>query len=165
MTERIAVYPGSFDPFTNGHLDTVRRASTLFDHVVVAAMTNTKKAPLFTSSEKVALIQAAVADLNNVSVVAQPAKLTVQYAQSIGAHYLIRGLRNTADFNYEADIAAMNAELVPEIETVFLLADKQYRFVSSSVIKEIAMFGGDVAAFVPANVNAAMTKKYGEQHA
>ncbi|WP_262314529.1 pantetheine-phosphate adenylyltransferase [Lacticaseibacillus parakribbianus] len=163
---RIALFPGSFDPFTNGHLDTVQRASRLFDRVVIAAMTNTSKRPLFSAAEKLALIEAATAALPNVQVVAQPAMLTVAYAQSIGATALIRGVRNTADYNYESGIADMNANLAPDIETVLLFGDKRYRFISSSLIKEVAAFGGDVSALVPANVDAALKAKFGsEPHA
>lgn len=166
MAKRIAVFPGSFDPFTNGHLDTVSRASGLFDEVIVAVMTNIKKQPLFSSEEKVALIKTATVALPNVQVVAAPAALTVAFAKQLGAQYMVRGLRNTADFNYEADIAAMNAELDQEIQTVFLLADKRYRFLSSSLIREVATFGGDITALVPANVATALQSKLaGDQHA
>ncbi|WP_225047335.1 pantetheine-phosphate adenylyltransferase [Lacticaseibacillus kribbianus] len=160
---RIALFPGSFDPFTNGHLDTVRRASKLFDEVVIAAMTNTNKRALFTAEEKLTLIQDATQDLPNVRVVTQPAMLTVAYAESIGATALIRGVRNTADYNYESGIADMNANLAPEIETVLLFGDKRYRFISSSLIKEVATFGGDVSALVPANVDAALKAKLGSE--
>ncbi|MFD1484292.1 pantetheine-phosphate adenylyltransferase [Lacticaseibacillus baoqingensis] len=162
---KIAVFPGSFDPFTNGHLDTVRRAAGLFDTVVIAAMTNTNKHPLFSSEEKVRLIQTAVLDLPNVQVVAQPEMLTVTFAKQIGARYLIRGLRNVADYNYEADIAAMNHTLDTQIETVLLLADKRYSYLSSSLIKEVASFGGDVSAMLPPNIDAALQAKLGGQHA
>ncbi|WP_125703194.1 pantetheine-phosphate adenylyltransferase [Lacticaseibacillus daqingensis] len=157
---KIALFPGSFDPFTNGHLDTVTRASRLFDEVVIAAMTNTSKQSLFNAAEKQALIEAAVAPLPNVRVVAQPAMLTVDYARQIGATALIRGVRNTADYNYESGIADMNANLAPAIETVLLFGDKRYRFISSSLIKEVASFGGDVSALVPANVAEALAAKF-----
>ncbi|WP_390408444.1 pantetheine-phosphate adenylyltransferase [Lacticaseibacillus jixiensis] len=158
---RIAIFPGSFDPFTNGHLDTVSRAAKLFDQVVIAAMTNTNKHALFTADEKLALIKTAVAAYPNVSVVAQPSELTVAYAHKIGAQFLIRGLRNSADYNYERDIAAMNHELDPDIETVLLLADKRYSFLSSSLIKEVAQFGGDVSHLLPPNVAKALQAKLG----
>lgn len=108
---KIALFPGSFDPMTNGHLDTVQRASQLFDKVIVAVMTNTAKKPLFSSNERVALIEAATADLPNVSVVAQAGKLTVDFAHEMDAKFIIRGLRNANDLAYEADIARVNAVL------------------------------------------------------
>ena len=155
MTKKIAVFPGSFDPFTNGHLDTVLRASRLFDEVVVAAMTNTSK---------LALIEASTADIANVKAVAAPRRLTVEFARSIGARFIIRGIRNVADFGYEADIATVNHDLDQEIETVFLLADKQYDALSSTIIKEVAAFGGDIHRFVPAPVEKALYAKLGESH-
>lgn len=159
-----AIFPGSFDPFTNGHLDTVTRAAKLFDQVVIAVMTNTSKRPLFTGAEKVALIKAATADLPNVEVVQPPAMLTVAYAKQIGATVLVRGVRSGKDLDYEQDIAEMNHALAPQLETVLLLADKRYRFLSSSLIKEVATFGGDVSGFLPANVNAAVMAKLGDTH-
>ena len=157
---KIAVYPGSFDPFTNGHLDLVQRASGLFDEVIVAAMTNTAKQPLFTSKEKLALIQAAVQPIGNVRVVALPQELTVRFAEKLGANYLLRGLRNAHDFDYETDIATLNAQLAPAIETVFLLADPRYRSLSSSMVKEVASFNADVSSLVPANVADALAAKF-----
>lgn len=155
-----ALFPGSFDPFTNGHLDTVSRASRLFENVVIAVMTNTTKQPLFDPKEKLALIQAATASLKNVTVVSAPRQLTVEYAREIGATVMLRGVRNTGDFNYESDIAVMNSALAPEVETVLLIGDKRYRFLSSSLIKEVARFGGDVSEMVPPNVNAALKEKF-----
>lgn len=157
---KIAVYPGSFDPFTNGHLDIVQRASALFDEVVVAALTNTSKSPLFTSAEKLALIQQAVAALPNVRVVALPHALTVDFAQQLGAQYMVRGLRSSADFTYEADIATLNAQLAPAVQTVFLLASPAYRSLSSSMVKEVASFQADVSALVPAGIAAALKAKF-----
>ena len=159
-----AIFPGSFDPFTNGHLDTVTRAAKMFDTVVVAVMTNTSKRPLFTGAEKVALIKAATADLANVEVVAAPSMLTVKFAQQLGATVLVRGVRSGKDLDYEQDRAEMNQVLSPQLETVLLLADKRYRFLSSSLIKEVATFGGDVSSLLPANVNAAVMAKLGDAH-
>ncbi|MFD1392933.1 pantetheine-phosphate adenylyltransferase [Lacticaseibacillus jixianensis] len=159
-----AIFPGSFDPFTNGHLDTVARAAKMFDTVVVAVMTNTAKRPLFTAAEKLALIKGATAGLANVDVVAAPAMLTVKFAQQIGATVLVRGVRSGKDLDYEQDIAEMNQVLSPQLETVLLLADKRYRFLSSSLIKEVATFGGDVSSLLPANVNAAIGAKLGDVH-
>lgn len=159
-----AIFPGSFDPFTNGHLDTVTRAAKMFDKVVVAVMTNTSKHPLFSAAEKVALIQEATAGLANVDVVASPSMLTVRFAKQIGATVLVRGVRSGKDLDYEQDIAEMNQVLSPQLETVLLLADKRYRFLSSSLIKEVATFGGDVSSLLPANVNAAVMAKLGDAH-
>ncbi|KRM88007.1 pantetheine-phosphate adenylyltransferase [Lacticaseibacillus thailandensis] len=161
MTERIAIFPGSFDPFTNGHLDTVRRASAIFDRVVVAVMTNTSKQPLFSASEKTALIAGALVGLPNVSVVAQSAALTVDFARHLHAQFIVRGLRNVQDFSYENDIAAVNARLAPDIQTVLLPAKPEYAAISSSIIKEVAAFGGDVSTMVPANVARALQQKLG----
>ncbi|MHA3066031.1 pantetheine-phosphate adenylyltransferase [Lacticaseibacillus saniviri] len=161
---KIALFPGSFDPMTNGHLDTVQRASQLFDKVIVAVMTNTAKKPLFSSDERVALIEAATADLPNVSVVAQAGKLTVDFAHEMDAKFIIRGLRNANDLAYEADIARVNAVLDQSIETVFLLADPAYLSVSSSMIKEVATFGGDVSVLVPPAVVQALKQRLGGNH-
>ncbi|WP_407891367.1 pantetheine-phosphate adenylyltransferase [Lacticaseibacillus sp. N501-2] len=158
---RKAIFPGSFDPFTNGHLDTVKRAAALFDEVTIACMTNSNKHPLFGADEKQALIKAAVADLPNVNVVALPHQLTVAFAQSLGATYMVRGLRSSRDFDYEADVATINTQLAPQVETVFLLADPKYRNLSSSMVKEVASFGADVSQMVPANIAAALRQKLG----
>ena len=151
MTERIALFPGSFDPFTKGHLDTVERASRLFDRVIIAVMTNAAKKPLFDGPTKVALIETVIADLDNVSVVAQPKTLTANFAQAVGARYLIRGIRNANDFEYERDIA--------QLETVLLLAKQEFSFISSSMVKEIAAFGGQVDQLVPPAVAVALQEK------
>ncbi|KRM72551.1 pantetheine-phosphate adenylyltransferase [Lacticaseibacillus brantae DSM 23927] len=162
---RIALFPGSFDPFTNGHLDTVVRASQLFDEVVIAAMTNTAKKALFAPDEKVTLIEAATAHLDNVRVVAQANGLTIDLAHKLDAHFIVRGLRNANDLAYESDIARVNQSLDASIETVFLLASSQYLAVSSSMIKEVAQFGGDVSTLVPMNVAQALQAKFAEaQH-
>jgi len=161
---KIALFPGSFDPFTNGHLDTVVRASQLFDEVVIAVMTNTAKKALFTPDEKVALIEAATAKLTNVRVVAQANGLTIALAHQLGANFIVRGLRNANDLAYESDIARVNQSLDDTIETVFLLASSQYLAVSSSMIKEVAQFGGDVSSLVPANVASALANKFAQVH-
>ena len=157
---KIALYPGSFDPISNGHIDMVKRAAKLFDRVVIAVATNTSKKTLFTADEKVQLIQENVASLPNVEVVKHSGGLTVDLAGELNANILLRGLRSVKDFEYEADIAAMNKTQNSQVETVFLASDEKYRFVSSSLIKEVAMFGGDISGLVPDNVNTAMKKKY-----
>ncbi|MFD1319367.1 pantetheine-phosphate adenylyltransferase [Loigolactobacillus zhaoyuanensis] len=163
MTARIAIFPGSFDPFTNGHLETVQRASRLFDKVIIAIMTNTAKQPLFQSAEKLALITTATQSLSNVQAVVQSNELTVDFAKSQGAQFILRGIRNVKDFEYERDIAAMNQVQAAEIETVFLLAAKRYAFLSSSLIKEVAKFGGDISTLVPPNVAQALQRKFQQE--
>lgn len=159
---KIALFPGSFDPFTNGHLNTVQRAAQLFDEVIITVATNTSKVGLFTTEEKIALIQEAIADLENVSVVVQPWGLTVDIARAYKAQFLIRGIRNMTDYEYEKNIASMNNRLDEDIETVFLLADEAYANVSSSMIKEIAKFNGDISPFVPEQVAQALSEKFKE---
>lgn len=156
----IALYPGSFDPVSNGHIDMIRKAATLFNHVVVAVATNASKKALFTADEKVALIQENIKDLTNVTVVTHTGGLTVDLAAELNANILLRGLRSVKDFEYEMDVAAMNKTQNKEIETIFLMANEKYRFVSSSLIKEVAMFGGDISGLVPENVNKAIKRKY-----
>lgn len=157
---KIALFPGSFDPFTNGHLDTVERAAKLFDQVVIAVATNTSKNALFTLEEKMTFIKSTVDYLENVSVTEHSGGLTVELAKEIGAVTLLRGLRNNADFEYESTIATMNKIQYKDIETIFLMSNEKYRFLSSSLIKEVAMFGGDVSTLVPAVVNEAIKLKY-----
>lgn len=163
MSARIAIFPGSFDPFTNGHLETVQRASQLFDQVMIGVMTNTSKKPLFEPDEKLALITSAITDLKNVHAVAQSHELTVDFARHLGAHFILRGIRNVKDFEYERDIAEMNRVQASDIETVFLLASKRYAFLSSSLIKEVAKFGGDISTLVPPNVARALQEKLGQE--
>ncbi len=160
MGKRKALFPGSFDPFTNGHLNTVTRASQLFDEVVVGISTNTSKQSLFTPEEKIRLTEEAVAHLSNVSVVSHPEGLTVDMAHTIGASFLIRGIRNSMDYEYEKNIAFMNRKMAGDIETILLLADDEYSSISSTMIKEIAKFQGDVSLFVPEGVAQALAEKF-----
>lgn len=154
--EKIGLFPGSFDPFTNGHLATVKKASKLFDKVIIGVFINTTKISLFSAEEKVALIAEAVCELPNVEVVLKKTKLTVEIAQDLGAGFLIRGIRNMKDYEYEKDIARLNQDLMPNVETVFFLSEGAYEHTSSSMIKEIFKFGGDIALYVPENVRRAM---------
>lgn len=154
-----AIFPGSFDPLTNGHLDLIQRASKLFTHLDVVVVTNTQKQPLFTVDEKIELIQKAVQNYTNVQVVAVADELTVDVMHKLQATVLIRGIRNEQDFSYERDIVAMNAHLAPDIETVLLLAKPEYAFISSSMIKEVAFFGGNLTKLVPENVARALCRK------
>lgn len=157
---KIGLFPGSFDPFTLGHLNTVERASKLFDEVVIAIMTNTRKHPLFNPEEKKQLIEVCTKQLPNVSVVIHQEGLTIELAKELNADFLIRGIRNSQDYEYEKNIAQMNQELSPDIETVFLLATPENSKLSSSLIKEVASFGGDVSKFLPENIHQALIKKY-----
>ncbi|CAJ1228479.1 pantetheine-phosphate adenylyltransferase [Lactiplantibacillus xiangfangensis] len=154
-----AVFPGSFDPVTRGHLDLIQRASRLVDHLIVAVMVNTSKQPLFTKDEKVAMIQAEVRDLPNVTVQAA-AGLTVDFMTKVDATVLIRGLRNEQDFGYERDIAWMNKSLNDQIETVCLIARPPYAYFSSSLIKEIAKMGADISEYVPTAVAQKLHQRF-----
>jgi len=158
----IAVFPGSFDPVTRGHLDLIERASQLFDELIVAVMTNTSKRALFSKTEKVQLIEAEVASLPNVRVQAATG-LTVDFMATQHATVLVRGLRNEQDFGYERDIAWMNQSLKPTIETVCLLARPPYAYFSSSLIKEVAKMGADVSAYVPDAVARQLAQRLKER--
>lgn len=155
-----AVFPGSFDPLTNGHLDIIERAAELFDEVVVAVGKNTNKAGLFQPDERLELVKAAVAHLDNVTV-GQIEGLTVDYMETIGAKYIVRGLRNCKDFEYERDIAGANSAL-DDVETVLLFAKPENQNISSSMVKEIAKLSSKrLDAFVPAVVVKALQEHFG----
>lgn len=138
---KVAIFPGSFDPLTLGHLDLIKRGSALFDHLAVAVMTNTSKDAWFTVDERVAQVKEAVAGLDNVSVITATG-LTVDLMNKIGADYLMRGVRNVDDFRYEKDIAAMNHYLDDQVETIIFLADPKYQYLSSSLLKRGRHVGG-----------------------
>lgn len=144
---RRAVCPGSYDPVTKGHLDIVRRASGLFDEVIVAAGVNVSKSRFFSPDERLEMLETATADLPNVRVAGFTGLLT-DFCRENDVHAIVKGLRGSGDFEYELPMAQMNAHLA-DVETVFVAADPAYSFVSSSLVKEVASFGGDVAAFVP----------------
>ncbi len=148
---RIAVYPGSFDPPTNGHLDIVERSARLFDRVVVGVGTNSAKKTFFDVDERVALMREACAGLANVEVRTFDT-LTVQFARESGARFVIRGIRALSDFEFEFEMANMNRQLAPEIEMVFLMTAPEYLFLSASRVKELVAFGASVERYVPANV-------------
>jgi pantetheine-phosphate adenylyltransferase len=157
---RAALYPGSFDPFTNGHLDVVRRAAALFDQLIVAVAANPeKRTPLFTPDERVAMIREAVADVPQVEVTTYRG-LTVEYARSRGARFLVKGLRTAPDLEAELQQALMNRELAPEIDTVFLLSAVGQIFVSSSILKDVAGHRHDVSRFVPPAVARHLEEKF-----
>ncbi|MGQ9512076.1 pantetheine-phosphate adenylyltransferase [Thermodesulfitimonas sp.] len=156
---KIAVYPGSFDPVTNGHLDIIVRARALFDRVIVAVAENPHKKPLFPVSERVAMLRSVLADFPYVKVDAYSG-LTVHYARKQGACAIIRGLRAISDFENEFVMALTNKKLAPEIETLFLMTEAKYSFISSSAVKEVAFYGGCLKDMVPPLVEAALRAKF-----
>ena len=150
---RIAVYPGSIDPITNGHLDVVRRAARVFDRVVVAVLANPRKSPLLDADHRVAVIRASIAaepDLAGIVDVETFDGLTVTFCHTVGAGFLVRGLRAIADFETELQLAHNNHHLAPDVDTVFFMTSLEHSYVSSSLVKEIAQFGGDVSSMLPA---------------
>jgi pantetheine-phosphate adenylyltransferase len=146
-----ALYPGTFDPPTNGHVDLIQRGARLFDHLVVAVLNNPGKDPLFSVKERVEMLKEVTAELGNVSVATFDG-LTVEFARQQGAVAVLRGIRAISDYEYEFQMALMNRRLAPEIETVFLQPAGRYSFVSSRMLKEVFSFGGDVTGLVPPNV-------------
>ncbi len=159
MKDRIAVYPGSFDPITNGHLDVVRRAAAIFDRLIVAVLRNPAKQPLFGVDERLEMIRQSVADIEHVEVDAFEG-LSVEYATHRGALSLVRGLRATSDFDSEFSMALMNRKLRPEITTVFFMTSFANVYVRSSTIKEISSYGGAVEEFVPPVVAKSLRLKF-----
>ncbi len=153
-----AVYPGTFDPITNGHIDLVRRAAKMFAHVTVAVAKNTGKQPLFNMHERVAMAARVLDGLDNVSVVGFD-NLLVEFTQAQNATVILRGLRAVSDFEYEFQLAGMNRNLAPDIETIFLTTAEQYAYLSSSLVKEVARLGGNITKFVPAQVIAEIDLK------
>lgn len=154
----IAIYPGSFDPVTNGHLDIVERGLKLFDRIIVAILINPGKQALFSVSERLELLQAALEDFPNVEVDTFDG-LLVDYASQRGAHAILRGMRAVSDFEYEFQLALMNRKLNREVQTVFLMTGLRWIFTSSSIIKEAAKFGGDIADMVPPVVHRRLIEK------
>ena len=157
---RVAVYPGTFDPITLGHEDIVRRASDLFDEVIVAVADSTNKNTLFTLDERVALAKGVFGNASNIKVVGFSG-LLMQFVQDQGAKMVVRGLRAASDFEYEFQLAGMNRKLYPQFETLFLTPSEQFMFISSSLVREVAVLGGDVQAFVSPTVNHAIKHKRG----
>lgn len=157
-----AIYPGTFDPITNGHLDLIARASKLYRKVVVAVAVNRGKTPLFSLDERVDLVKAVTSEFPNVLVIGFD-NLLVECAKQQGAHVILRGLRAVSDFEYEFQLAGMNRRLAPELETVFLTPAEQYEFISSSMIREIAQLNGDVSCFVPDLVQQSLINKFRPQ--
>ncbi len=155
---RTVVYPGSFDPLTNGHLDVIQRAARLFDRVIVAVARNEDKHPLFTQAERLELVSKAISHLPNVESDAFDG-LLVNYVERRGGQAIIRGLRAVSDFEFEFQLALMNRKLKEQIETIFMMPKDTYTFLSSRIVKEIARLGGDVSSFVPPHVQSALVQK------
>ena len=155
---RTAIYPGSFDPMTNGHLDVVERAVKLFDRVIVAVARNEGKQPLFTLDERLDLVRRSIQHTRNVEADSFDC-LLVDYVEQRSAQAIVRGLRAISDFEFEFQLALMNRKLNERVETIFMMPKDTYTFLSSRIIKEIARLGGDVGAFVPAHVRSALAKK------
>src|SRR5436190_24170272 len=157
-----ALYPGTFDPITNGHADLVRRAARLFDEVVIAIAANPKKTPLFTLEERVALAQNVLKDVRGARVIGFD-NLLIDLTHEQSARVILRGLRAVSDFEFEFQMAGMNRRLAPDVETVFMTPSEQEMFISSSLVKEIAALNGDVSDFVDPRVAAALQKRFRQQ--
>lgn len=151
QNQRTAIYPGSFDPITKGHLDVLERASKMFDRVIIAVLKNSSKKSFLPVEDRVKLIKESTKELTNVEVDSFEG-LTIEYAQSKGARFLIRGLRAVSDFEYELQLCQTNSAIAPDIDTVFLTTKPKYNFISSSIVKELSYFGTDVSKFVPKSV-------------
>lgn len=158
----IAIYPGSFDPITHGHLDIIRRAAPLFDELIIGVYDRPEKQLLFSTSERVEMVKQAVADLPNVRVEAY-FDLTANFARQVKAKVLVRGLRMSSDFEREFEMAMMNKKLAPELELVCLMASLQYQFLSSSLLKEVAKLGGCLEDLVPDHVAQALRDKFSQE--
>lgn len=158
---RIGVYPGSFDPTTYGHLDIILRSSKIVDHLIVGVLNNSHKRPLFTTEERVKILQELTYDMDNVEV-KQFSGLLVDFVKQNNANVIIRGFRAISDYEYEIQLAQTNYSLSGDIETIFLVTRNEYSFLSSSIVKEVAMYGGDVSKMVPSLVGHYLAEKYKE---
>jgi pantetheine-phosphate adenylyltransferase len=163
MNERVALYPGSFDPLTNGHLDILSRARRLADRVVVAILENDAKTPLFSVAERIDMIRDIVGD-DPSTAVRSFSGLLVDFARGVGATLIVRGLRAVSDYEYELQMALMNRRLTPSIETVFLMAKEEYSYVSSRLVKDVARLGGDVSGLVPEAIRRRLIERVGKEH-
>ncbi|MBJ21188.1 MAG: pantetheine-phosphate adenylyltransferase [bacterium] len=157
---RLALFPASFDPITNGHLDLIHRSRAIFDETVIAVARNVSKNAVFSAEERLEILEAVTADMSNVSVQVFDG-LVVQYAEQIGASAIIRGLRAMSDFEYEFEMALMNKHLAPTVEIVFFMTSQEYLYVSSSRLKELVRFGASVDEFVPPTVADALKRRLG----
>ncbi|MFK7887517.1 MAG: pantetheine-phosphate adenylyltransferase [Gammaproteobacteria bacterium] len=157
-----ALYPGTFDPITNGHYDLIRRSSGIFENVVVAVAGNPRKNPLFTLEERVALATEVLAGLDNVTVTGYTG-LTVDFAREHKLPVMLRGLRAVSDFEFEFQLATMSRQIADDIETVFLTPDEKYTYISSTLVREVASFGGDVTKFVPDVVNRKLVERFSKK--
>ena len=156
---RIAVYPGSFDPITNGHLDIIKRAAKIYDRVIVGVLDNVAKKPVFTAKERIDMIKKVTADIKNVECDAFSG-LLVDFAKNNNASVIVKGLRTVADFEYEFQMALLNKALNPEFETVFLMTDTKYSYISSSMVKGVAEYHGELNGLVPSAILEQIQKKY-----
>jgi len=159
LETKLAICPGSFDPITNGHLDIIQRGAKIFDEVIVAIFNNQSKTPLFTVDERINLIEQSTKDIPNVRVDVSDG-LLVDYVTEQNAHTILRGLRAVSDFEYEMQITSMNKKLEPDIETIFMMTNNQYSFLSSSIVKEIAKYHGSINGLVPKVVQEALVNKF-----
>lgn len=159
---RVGIYPGTFDPITNGHIDIIERSVLLFDKVIVAVTTNLAKSPLFDINERIEMINASVKNMANVEVDSFD-DLLVNYALKKQATAIIRGLRATSDFEFEFQMALVNRKLSNELVTVFLMPNEKYTYLNSTIVKEVASFQGDVSRFVPAEINKKLIEKFKHQ--
>lgn len=157
--KKIAIYPGTFDPFTNGHLDLVLRSLRMFDEVIVAAAPSPKKQPLFTIEERIVMIRKSLKDISRVRVEIFEG-LLVDYVKKKKGNAIVRGLRAVSDFEYELQMALMNRRLNPKIETVFMMPNEEYSFLTATIVKEISSLGGDVSELVPATVEKELKKRF-----
>ena len=165
MSKLVGLYPGTFDPVTNGHLDIVSRAARLVDHLIVAVAVNAGKGPLFTLEERVAMAEAETAVISAAQGVSIEVRsfetLLVNFSKDCGANLIVRGLRAVSDFEYEFQLAGMNARISPDIETMFLMASERSQFISSRFVKEIGRLGGDISQFVSPRVKTRLDEKFG----
>jgi len=161
ISHRTAIYPGTFDPITNGHTDLVKRAARVFEKVIIAIAESPHKVPLLPLQQRIELTQSCLSEVKNIEVVGFSI-LLMDFVQEVGAGVVVRGLRAVSDFEYEFQLASMNRHLAPEIETLFLTPDERYSFISSSLVKEVARLDGDVSEFVAPSVRQALQQRFKE---